>query len=103
MKPTVGVGTMLHCMPSQWSVSEFVKRIALAPAEPTAHTSSPDSAAIAYSVLYPRPVTLGLATILHCSPFQCRVSVWQMLDAHWRPTAQTSSVEIAATPYSVPS
>src|SRR5438105_3900268 len=44
------------------------------------------------------PLTLGLATTFHCTPFQCSTSVKPPLPLPYAPTAQTLWGEMAAIP-----
>src|SRR2546427_13275318 len=54
-----GPGTLTHCEPSQWSMSGWM--LGLEPTEPTAHTSSAETAASPFRLLSP-PGALGLST-----------------------------------------
>src|SRR5205823_208098 len=72
-KPDLGLGTMLHWLPSQWIVNVYC-----GPQKhqysPSAHTSLEAMAATAN-----RPDSmsrLGLGTMLHWLPSQCSVKVW---------------------------
>src|SRR5947208_11002204 len=76
VEPGSGLGTALHCVPSQCSSTEPLSY-------PTAHTSSGAAAATPSSV----PPALG--TPLHCVPSQCFVSP--------SPTAQTLVADNAVT------
>src|SRR5438477_432451 len=83
---------MLHALPSQWMVKVSVECWS-GYELPTAHTSSGATADMPCN----RPLTRGVGTMLHLSPFQCRVSGLKPFGP--LPAAQASLGEITVTPY----
>src|SRR5947209_8812479 len=69
------------------------------PEFPTVHTLFADTTATPFSML-PFFPALGLATTLHCVPFQCSINVLliSLFLTMMYPTAHTSLDETAATP-----
>src|SRR5438874_1752370 len=87
-----GLDTMLHCVPSQCSMT-VPPTPGPDPYPPTAHTSLVEMAATPRNPVPCALGGLGLGTTLHCTPFQCSVSV----TSPTLPTAQTSLDEITET------
>src|SRR6266567_1186466 len=94
--PTFGLGTMLHRVPFQCSIS--VWNTPLLPTEaPTVQISFAETALASIRELKFDP-GLGLGTTLHCVPFQCRINVEPPELLIPNPTAQTLFVETATVP-----
>src|SRR6266699_380362 len=98
--PTVeGFFTTLHLWPLQCSISACPPPL-VGRKEPTAHTSLVATAATPRRLPSTMPV-VGLATMLHTVPSQCRMSVWSLPRVFSLvPTAQTSLAEMLATAWS---
>src|SRR2546423_11284968 len=86
---------MLHRLPFQCSISVRCTKLAVVEL-PTAQISLAAMAVTPARVFSVAPFTLGLATTLHCLPFQCSTSVELPLPLPYSPTAQRSLVETAA-------
>src|SRR6266567_4020958 len=94
--PTFGLGTMLHRVPFQCSIS--VCYTPLLPTEaPTVQISFAETALASIRELKFDP-GLGLGTTLHCVPFQCSINVEPTELLILNPAAQTLLVEMATTP-----
>src|SRR6266566_9009682 len=98
--PTVeGFFTTLHLWPFQCSISACPPPL-VGRKEPTAHTSLVATAATPRRLPSTMPV-VGLATMLHAVPSQCRMSVWSLPRVFSLvPTAHTSLAETLATAWS---
>src|SRR5437016_3386668 len=95
---TLGLATILHRLPFQCSISVRCTKLAVVEL-PTAQISLAAMAVTPARVFSVAPFTLGLATTLHCLPFQCSTSVELPLPLPYSPTAQTLVAETAAMLY----
>src|SRR5579864_3164327 len=72
--PGLGVGTMLHCFPSQCSISDL-KGPARGPYPPVTQILLAESTEIPSRALS-NPPGLGFVVMLQFVPFQCSISVF---------------------------
>src|SRR5688572_23243137 len=100
----LGLGTILHCVPSQCSIKVRPGNPFASCVEPTAQTSFADVPETAYSTLEVSLAGFGLGTMLQVVPSKCSIKVRLMYGGPFgscdQPTAHTSFSEIAATPRS---
>jgi hypothetical protein len=99
--PGLGLETTLQLDPFQCSASVKIGDVVLVSDSPTAQMSLAEMTATPWSSLNPRGAPFGVVTVVHWDPFHCSATVFlgkpsTGLDC---PTAQTSLVETAATPF----